>query len=157
VDADPWGMIHTCSEGFTLPSGRLIRYPYLRFLDEKGVIDEFFDGTRPTDPQKVKSRVGWWYGKGRYRVRIYAGKIDENWVQALARDSIFDCAVAFYKLTGYRPKLRVHDELVYIFPAEKAKGLLEQLQAVIRTPPKWWPELVVWSEGSYARCYGECK
>lgn len=157
TEIDPWGLVKTCSEGFVLPSGRLIRYPHLRFLDDVGVIEEFFNGERPDDYESVKKRTGWWYGRGRHRARIYGGKADENVVQALARDSIFDCAVVFYRLTGYRPKLRVHDELVYIFPENKAQQLLTLLQKIIRTPPKWWPELVVWSEGDLASCYGDAK
>ena len=136
---DPWGLTHTCAEGIRLPSGRLIRYPDLR--QEK---DD--DG-----------RVEWWYGQGRHTARIYAGKIDENMVQALARDSIFDCAVEFYRLTGLRPALRVHDELVYVVPENRAEELLALLQTVMRTPPRWWRELVVWSEGDCADTYGDAK
>ena len=31
---DPWGLVRTCAEGFTLPSGRLIRYPALHQADD---------------------------------------------------------------------------------------------------------------------------
>jgi hypothetical protein len=78
-------------------------------------------------------------------------------VQALARDSVFDCALDFYKDTGFRPKLRVHDELVYLFPDSEAEQLLAHLQGIMRTPPRWWKELVVWSEGSTAGDYGSAK
>jgi hypothetical protein len=81
----------------------------------------------------------------------------ENIVQALARDSVFDCALDFYKDTGFRPKLRVHDELVYLFPDSEAEQLLAHLQGIMRTPPRWWKELVVWSEGSTAGDYGSAK
>ena len=80
-----------------------------------------------------------------------------NCVQALARDSVFDAAIDFYRLTGYRPALKVHDELVYVWPEADAPRLLDQLQGILRTPPKWWPELVVWSEGDIAQCYGDAK
>lgn len=137
---DPWGLLNTSKEGIHLPSGRIIRYPQLR--------------------QEGNSETGrneWIYATGRHKARIYAGKITENCVQALARDSIFDCAVEYFKLTGLRPALRVHDELVYVVPTEKADELLTTLQRVMRSPPKWWPQLVVWSEGDKAASYGAAK
>jgi hypothetical protein len=137
---DDWGLLTTCHEGIRLPSGRLIRYPDLRQeFDEKS------------------GKKEWVYAHGRHKARIYAGKITENCVQALARDSIFDCAIDYYKLTRLRPALRVHDELVYVVPEGEAVELLEILQNTMRKPPKWWPELVVWSEGDVGDTYGSAK
>jgi len=141
---DGWGLVHTCEEGFVLPSGRIIRYPDLR-QEEDG---KWPDG-RP--------RTSWFYGHGRFKARITGPKADENIVQALARDSIFDCAVDYYKLTSLRPALRVHDELVYVVPEQDAEVLLAELQKILRTPPRWWPELVVHSEGDIADNYGDAK
>ena len=94
----------------------------------------------------------------RFVVRGASGPlIVHNCVQALARDSIFDCALEYYKRTGLRPALRVHDELVYVVEETHAQKLLDELQAVLRTPPRWWPELVVWSEGDAAESYGSAK
>ena len=138
VAIDPWGLTSTCAEGIRLPSGRLIRYPHLR-------------------KEQADGKSEWWYGNGRNKARIYAGKIDENIVQALARDAIADYAYDFYKATKLYPKLMVHDELVYIVPEEEAQPLLDELQAIMRTPPKWWPELVTWSEGDIAGSYGQAK
>ena len=139
VAIDPWELTWTGPEGIYLPSGRVIRYPDLRCeTDESG-------------------KSEWWYGQGRHKARIYAGKIDENIVQALARDVIADNALAFFKQTGYRASLMVHDELVYLFPKDEAKDLLGKLQAQMRTPPSWWPELVTWSEGDIALTYGAAK
>lgn len=145
IAVDPWGLVHTCSEGFVLPSGRLIRYPELR-EEEDG---EWDDG-RP--------KYTWFYGATKQtKARITGPKADENIVQALARDSIFDVAIEFFKLTGLRPALRVHDELIYVVPERDAERLLNLLQSLLRTPPKWWPQLVVWSEGSFAKSYGAAK
>ena len=80
-----------------------------------------------------------------------------NCVQALARDSVFECALRFLHTTRLRPVMRVHDELIYMFPAPEAEALLQELQSIMRTPPSWWPELVVWSEGDVAETYGEAK
>jgi len=143
-EVDPWGMVTTCQDGFVLPSGRLIRYPDLR-------VEE--DGTWPDG----RPRKSWFYAHGRYKARLTGPKATENIVQALARDSIFDCAVDFYKHTRLRPALRVHDELVYVVPEQEADALLTELQRIMRTPPRWWPELVVWSAGDAADSYGEAK
>ena len=138
VAIDPWGLCTTFAGGIRLPSGRAILYPALRF------------------EHAAKGRE-WWYGEGRHKARIYAGKIDENCVQALARDIVFDYALEFFNATGLYPSLRVHDELVYVVEIDRAKDLLDTLQGIMRTPPKWWPELVTWSEGDTAKRYGAAK
>jgi DNA polymerase len=135
---DPWGMCITEKNAVRLPSGRRIYYPSL---------------VREVDNGKSE----WWYGQGRARARIYAGKGVENLVQALARDVVAEHAVKFFKATGYRPVLSVHDELVYIVPEEAAEDLLGILQNIMRRGVSWWPELVTWSEGDVADCYGEAK
>lgn len=157
MSIDPWGHLTTCAEGVVLPSGRLIRYPHLRYLDEAGVIQEFFKGERPKDYEKVKAMTGWWYGAGRHKRRIYGAKVMQNGVQALARDSVFEGAIDFFKQTRRRFCLRTHDELAYVVPEQQAEALLDRLQGILRTAPKWWPELVVWSEGGIGRTYGEAK
>lgn len=142
---DPWGLVTTEEDALRLPSGRLIRYPGLRFVD---------DGLTWPDGRPKKS---WVYADGRHKTYLSPPKVSENCVQALARDSVFECALRFYKLTRLRPILRVHDELVYLFPQSEAEDLLATLQRTMRTPPSWWPDLVVWSEGAVAETYGACK
>jgi DNA polymerase len=136
---DPWGMCVTEKNAVRLPSGRRIHYPDLKQeRDDNG-------------------KNEWWYGNGRTRARIYAGKGVENLVQALARDVIAEHAVKFFKATGLRPVLTVHDELVYIVPEDSAETQLDTLQTIMRQGVSWWPELVTWSEGDIASCYGEAK
>jgi len=136
---DPWSLMETSAQGIHLPSGRVIRYPALREeISENG-------------------RNEWVYGTGRHQARIYAGKVTENCVQALARDVIAGNAYKMYKQTKMRPSLAVHDELVYIVPESDAPAVLETLQTIMRTPPKWWPQLITWSEGDIADNYGDAK
>ena len=97
------------------------------------------------------------YGNGRNKARIYAGKIDENIVQHLARCVIADNALTVQKVSGLDPALMVHDELVYVVPEDEAQPILDVVQKVMRTPPLWWPELVTWSEGDIADTYGDAK
>jgi DNA polymerase len=136
---DPWGMCVTEQNAVRLPSGRRIYYPDLK------------------QERDANGKLEWWYGNGRTRARIYAGKGVENLVQALARDVIAEHAVKFFKATGMRPALTVHDELVYVVPEDSAEQSLEQLHTIMRQGVSWWPELVTWSEGDIASCYGEAK
>lgn len=135
---DPWGMCITEHEAVRLPSGRRIYYPSLVRERENG-------------------KSEWWYGQGRTRARIYAGKGVENLVQSLARDVIAEHAVKFHQATGLRPALTVHDELVYVVPEAIAADTLTELQLLMRSGVSWWPELITWSEGDVANCYGEAK
>lgn len=136
---DPWGMCVVEKHAVRLPSGRRIHYPDLhREVDANG-------------------KSEWWYGNGRTRARIYAGKGVENLVQALARDVIAEHMVKFYQATGLTPALTVHDELVYVVPDADAEGLLAQLQGIMRAGVSWWPELVTWSEGDVGDTYGAVK
>lgn len=135
---DPWGMCVTEKNAVRLPSGRKIYYPGLTKQSENG-------------------KTEWWYGSGRSRARIYAGKGVENLVQALARDVIAEHALTMFKRTGYRPSLAVHDELVYIVPATVAQDVLDELQGIMRKGVSWWPELITWSEGDLGDTYGEVK
>lgn len=139
VQIDPWGLFTTCSEGIRLPSGRIIRYPGLH--QEEGP-----DGKKE-----------WWYGQGRHRARIYAGKITENLCQAGSRDVMYDILLDVFKATGFRPALEVYDEGVWIVPDSEAQGVLDAAQKRMRTPPAWWPQLLTYSEGDIAQTYGAAK
>lgn len=135
---DPWGLCWTDPEGIKTPQG-MIRYPNLR--------------QEINEAQKTE----WVYGHGRNKARIYAGKIDENIVQHLAREVIADNMLSIRKLTGYRPVHTVHDELIYIVPEADAEHILGVVQTQMRTPPTWWPELVTWSAGDVGQTYGDAK
>jgi len=138
ASVDPWGMVTPVPEGLKTPKG-LIRYPDLRI-----------------ERNEDDNRKEFMYGNGRNKARIYAGKIDENIVQHLARCVIADNALTVQQVTGLNPALMVHDELVYVVPNEEAQSVLDTVQNVMRTPPKWWPELVTWSEGD-SRHIRRCK
>ena len=137
---DPWGMCVVEKNAVRLPSGRRIYYPSL---------------VKEQDAETGKSE--WWYGNNRTRARIYAGKGVENLVQALARDIIAQHSLSFYKQSGFRPSMTVHDELVYVVPEAEAEGALDELQSIMREGVYWWPELITWSEGDIADSYGEAK
>jgi DNA polymerase len=138
IVVDPGELVRTTKDGLLLPSGRVICYPHLKMVHLAG-------------------ENAYRYGLNQHATYIYGGKVVENIVQALARDVLADVALTFFMQCGYRPNLMVHDELVYIVPEEYAQEMLDDLQRIMRTPPKWWPDLVVWSEGSVGETYGAAK
>lgn len=144
MDIDPLGLCKTFAGGIKTPVG-VIRYPNLR--QEEKLND---DGT-PT------GKMDWVYGEGRHKAKIYGAKCVENLVQHLARGVILDNMLTIRKQYNVNPVLTVHDELVYIAEASIAEDLLEKVQETMRTPPTWWPELAVWSEGGVGDTYGEVK
>jgi len=134
---DPWGLCTTGKDHIQLPSGRKIWYPGLH--REVG-----------TDGKKE-----WIYGEGRNRARIYAGKVDENIVQALAADCLRSVVRRMYKQYDVKPALLVHDEYVLVIEKARAEEIREKLDDAMRTPPVWWPDLVTWSESGIGDTYGE--
>jgi hypothetical protein len=137
---DPWGLVHTSANGFELP-GYTIRYPKLR---------------QEPDTRNPRRRQ-WVYGEGRHKARIYGPKAVENIVQSLARHTIADNSIEFFRRTGLRPALRPYDELAYVVPRANSRELLDELLAVMRTPPTWWPALRVWAKGNIGQTYGDSK
>ncbi|HNF62095.1 MAG TPA: DNA polymerase [Rhodocyclaceae bacterium] len=95
----------------------------------------------------------------RFTVKSAGGNpfIVHNCVQHLARSIINDHKLAVRKATGRLPAMEVYDELVYVVPEAEAESHLATLLSVMRTPPTWWPELVLWAEGDIADTYGDAK
>jgi DNA polymerase len=130
---DPWGLCTIAKGGIKTPTG-MIRYPQLEF---------------------DKEEQSFWYGEGRNRARITGPKVDENIVQHLARCIMSEQLLKIRK--RYNVVHTVHDEIVCIAREEEAEDCLNFMLETMRTPPVWWPELVVWSEGDVADSYGEAK
>lgn len=155
IAIDPWGLFTTCKEGIRLPSGRLILYPNLR-KEKRLEYPRNPDGT-PDTSREPRLKVDWVYGDGRHKARIYAGKVDENIVQAGARDVVYEALFDIYKQTGHVHSHEVYDEGVWVVPEAEASDFLELVQRRMRTPPAWWPELVTYSEGHVGACYADAK
>lgn len=130
---DPWGLCTTTPEGIKTPVG-MIRYPQLEF-----------------DPEEQS----FFYGEGRNRARITGPKVDENIVQHLARCIMAEQLLKINK--RYKVVHTVHDEIICVAPDEEAQDCLDFMLETMRTPPTWWPELVVWAAGDVADSYGEAK
>lgn len=150
VAIDPWGMCTTEKDAVLLPSGRRILYPNLR--------QEWMDKWETVDGRRVKTKeLVWVFDDGRKLAYMYGGKSVEHLCQAMARDIIFGQALAVFKRTGFRPKHKVYDELVYLPTPAQAPDLMEIVGEEMRKPPSWWPELTLWSEGDTAPTYGAAK
>ena len=129
---DPWGLCVTGKDCINTPFGKL-RYPSLH---QEG------DGE-------------WWYGEGRFRSKAYGGLICENLVQHLARQVLVGQMLKIQK--QYPIAHTVHDEVILVVPDAEAQDALDFMLDTMKTPPNWWPDLVLFAEGDIADSYGKAK
>ena len=122
----------------TLPNGMAIWYNNLEYVDNR----------------KYK---GWTFTFGGQVKMIWGGTVVENLCQALARIILMDHASDIRRETGFRPKLNVHDELVYIVPETVAEDFLETGTEIMHRSSDWCPDLPVAAEGAMGKSYGDCK
>ena len=122
----------------TLPNGMALWYNNLRWLDNR------------------KYR-GWVFDYAEKTKTIWGGTVVENLCQSLARIILMDHASEIRRETGYRPKLNVHDELVYVVRETEAESFLKAGKEIMHGPPDWAPGLPVAAEGAMGDSYGDCK
>lgn len=86
----------------------------------------------------------------------------ENITQALARIVLFDQMLAVEELFapyGGRVVMNVHDEIIAVGPdlgvPEDQNELFQQMLGIMRTPPKWCPDLPLDGEGGVAAEYSK--
>jgi len=78
-----------------------------------------------------------------------------NCTQALARDVItekLDLAAEKWPVW-----MQVHDELVACVPEAQAQACHDDMQAIMRAPISWWPEVPLDAEGGIGDNYKEAK
>lgn len=141
---DQYGLCHVVPEGIRLPRG-IIRYPVLRQDFSKKDSFRAFD---------------WMYGAGHNTRTIYGAMVVENIVQSLSRSILVDAMSAYHRTDHgkqYPIAHHVYDEIVTVPREEDAEAVLATMQTCLRASPKWWPELILWSEGDIAKSYGEAK
>lgn len=131
MPVDPWELCVTTQDGIVTPHG-MLRY---HKLHQEG--DE------------------WWFGEGRFRRKIYGGLGCENLVQHLARQVLVGQMLQISK--QYPISHTVHDEVILIVKEAEAEEALNFMLDTMKTPPKWWPELVLFAEGDIAENYGKAK
>ena len=131
IPIDPWGHCTTTKYGINTPNG-MLRYPDLRQQGEE-----------------------WVYGHGRHQSRIYGPLLTENLVQHLARQVLVGQMLKIQK--RYPISHTVHDEVILIVPEDEAQTALDFMLDTMKTPPDWWPELVLFAEGDLGDRYSQVK
>jgi len=122
----------------TLPNGMALWYNDLRWIDEK------------------KYR-GWVFDYAGKTKMIWGGTVIENMCQALARIILMEQASQIRRETGYRAKLNVHDELIYLIRDHEAEDFLKRGEEIMHISPDWAEGLPVAAEGAMGDSYGDCK
>ena len=120
------------AEGFLLPNGYSLSYPDLRKND---------DGE-------------WTYKSRNGRVKIYGGKVVENFTQAVARCVVGEQLVMISE--RYRVVLTVHDAVGAIAPKDQAEQAQQYIERCMRTVPQWAAGLPLNCESGTGLSYGDC-
>jgi hypothetical protein len=80
--------------------------------------------------------------------------IVHNCCQALARDVLAEVNRTMHLKHAVNPALLCHDEFASVVPTARADEVREKLDAAMRAPTSWWPELIKWSESETGANYG---
>lgn len=130
---EPYGNSGHNALFMTLPSGRRLTY-HKPFIGESG---------RPWAPKSIKfwtENTNAKYGPlGWVVMDTYAGRLWENWVQAVAHD-IQRHGIELCKAAGYPMVLGVYDEDIFEVPEDF--GSVEEVERLMATMPSWaqgWP------------------
>jgi len=123
-----------------LPEGMVLRYPELR--------EELVPATK----DRI-ARMAWVYGTGRNKAYIQGPKLIENVVQSMSRLFLTNAIIAIHK--RYHVAMHVHDEIICVVPNNQAEECLSYMDQVLRTPPPWFPGIVLHSEGHIGECYAD--
>ena len=122
-------------KGLTLPNGLYIQYPLLRKV-------------------MVDNKAQWvYYSKG-LPVKVYGGKVVENFTQAIAR-----CIIGEQMLriaTKYKPVLTVHDAIAIIAPKDEADAARAFVEECMSWCPSWAEGLPLACESGMGESYGDC-
>lgn len=134
-------MIGPCmasKDRITLPNGMAIIYDKLRHV------------------QNAKYN-GWVFNYAGRTKMLWGGTVVENIVQALARIVLMDQMITIRKELGVRPKLNIHDELVYIVPENRIDHFKSGVEQIMSLPPAFAPDLPIACEAHYGPTLGDCK
>lgn len=130
------GVVHAVpGKGLTLPNGLHIQYPDLR---------------RVTEDDKQQ----WLYTSKGLPVKIYGGKVVENFTQAIARCIIGEQMVRISK--RYAPVMTVHDAVAIVAPQEEADEARAFVEGCMSWCPPWAQGLPLACESGMGDSYGAC-
>lgn len=147
---DQWGLCRVEAGRISMPGTLPLVYHNLR--------QEMWENMRG-EPE-----LQWVYDdkEKRHAKKVYGGSVTENLCQWIARRVVFEQMLEIERAWGDRFRgngvaLTVHDEVVVVVDEDRAEECLAYCQAVMSTPPKWWPELPVACEGGIADRYADAK
>lgn len=131
------GVLTFKKEEIVLVNGMSLKYPDIEIRkDERG-------------------RKEYWFGPEGKKQKLYAGRIVNNCVQALARIIMSDGMLRVGKrlpVVG-----TVHDELLALAPAEQGEAMKQWVHAQMVQVPAWMPGIPLNAEVGYANRYGLAK
>jgi hypothetical protein len=87
------------------------------------------------------------------RSKLYGGMMTENIVQYLARQVVAEQMLEIAK--RYRIVMMTHDEVVFLAPTKQAQAALDWGLKIMKTAPKWAPDMPVSAEGGYDSVYSK--
>ena len=151
------GPVTFVNEGVILPGGLRLHYPNLD-IDEQGQ---------------------WTWGENGVLHFLHGGLLQENIVQAVAGQIMKEHIVKIDRRLNGTPFLEtylehvragkpfrderrqgavvhaVHDEALAISTLDDAEYVHNTMREVMETPPKWWPDLPLDTEGGWDVCYSK--
>jgi hypothetical protein len=141
---EAWGAygagLKACADGddygFTIPSGRTMRYYRCRH--------EIIDGEKKISAATQKG--------GLRRSFFYGANLFQNSVQACARD-IFAFHLTQLDDAGYKVVLHVHDEVVVEIETSRAKTALKDIVRILSEAPEWAQHVPLNAEGYITKEY----
>ncbi len=140
IDGEEYDYKGVCTfkkEEIVLVNGMSLKYPNIEIRkDERG-------------------RKEYWCGLGDKKQKLYAGRICNNIVQALARIVMSDGLLRVNKC--YDILGTVHDELLALVPAAEAKKAKAWIHAQMILEPAWLSGIPLNADVGYAVRYGEAK
>ena len=142
-EQDCWRGLRVRKECIVLPNETVLQYPKLKVT---------------TDPDTGREEITYWNGK--YRAKLYGGKLIENICQALSRVIIAkDCLSADRILHDGGDHglvaLLVHDETVAVVDEDYAQTYFDLQSQAMTAPPAWCENLTLKVEGGMDRCYSK--
>jgi DNA polymerase len=136
MQVDAVGVVHAIPErGLSLPNGLHIQYPDLIQRNNEG------------------KREWVYFSKGQ-EVKVYGGKVVENFCQAVARCIIAEQMLRIAK--RYKVVLTVHDAIAIVAKVEEADVARAYVEECMRWRPLWAQDLPLACESGMGASYGDC-
>ena len=128
-----YGPLKVANNAIELPNGMFLKYPHLTYSAGEFLYQSSFN-------------------KG--PIRTHGPRLCENIIQALARIVITNQMLTIKNsLPHLDVVLTVHDEIICSGPEENPEVTLEQIMAIMKSPPEWCEKLPLDAEGGYSKVY----